>query len=184
MYGQCDYICSLCPRLIISDSVTVVTVDSTDTLLIDIPAATYSNCYKYCIVVAQAIPAGATINMPVAISIGGDTTTVYPLTTRNCAQVVACQIRTRTRYAVRVATTGTGGTFRVLGCLPCAPNNALASLPVAPAALAASVSTLSATPTATKVATTTATPKKATTPKTVSTMTVKADTVTVSKEEK
>lgn len=182
MYGQCDYICKLCPRLIISDSVTVVTVDSVDTLVIDIPAATYSNGCKYCIVIAQAIPATATINMPVAISIGGDTTTVYPLTTCNCAQVVACQVRTRTRYAVRVATTGTGGTFRVLGCLPCAPNNALASLPVA-AAAAASVSTMSATSTAPKkVATAPTATKKTTTPKTVSTMTVKADTVTVSKE--
>lgn len=181
MYGQCDYICKLCPRLIISDSVTVVTVDSVDTLVIDIPAATYSNGCKYCIVIAQAIPATATINMPVAISIGGDTTTVYPLTTKCCTQVVACQIHTRTRYAVRVATTGTGGTFKVLGCLPCAPNTVLASLPVA-AAAAASMSTMSATPTATKVANSSATPKKATTPKTVSTMTVKADTVTISKE--
>lgn len=124
---QCN---TLCPNLIISTSVTVVTVNGVDTLLINIPAGSYRNGCKYCIVVAQTIPATATINMPVAISIDGNTTTVYPLTNRCCAQITACAIRTRTRYPVCVSTSATGGTFKVLSGLCCAPNNALASLPV------------------------------------------------------
>lgn len=128
---SCNRNCNtLCPNLIISTSVTVVTVDGTDTLLINIPTGSYRNGCKYCIVVAQAIPATATINMPVAVSIGGDTTTVYPMTNKCCAQITACSIRTRTRYPVCVSTNATGGTFKVLSGLCCAPNNALASLPV------------------------------------------------------
>lgn len=128
---SCNKNCNtLCPNLIISTSVTVVTVDGTDTLLINIPTGSYRNGCKYCIVVAQAIPATATINMPVAVSIGGDTTTVYPMTNKCCAQITACSIRTRTRYPVCVSTNATGGTFKVLSGLCCAPNNALASLPV------------------------------------------------------
>lgn len=140
---NCNRNCNaICPNLAISTSVAVVTVDGTDTLLVNIPAGSYANGCKYCIVVAQSIPSTATINMPVAISIGGDTTTVYPLTNRCCVQVTACAIRTRTRYPVCVSTSATGGTFKVLSGLSCAPNNALASLPVAATPAAATVSTL------------------------------------------
>lgn len=128
---SCNRNCNrLCPNLIISTSVAVVTVNGTDTLLINIPEGTYANGCKYCIVVAQSIPTTVPIGTPVAVSIGGNTTTVYPLTNRCCAQVTACAIRTRTRYPVCVSTSATGGTFKVLSGLSCAPNNALASLPV------------------------------------------------------
>ena len=127
---SCNKNCNrLCPNLIISTAVTLVTIGGTDTLLINIPAGTYRNGCKYCIVVAQSIPTTVPIGTPVAISIGGDTTTVYPVTNRCCAQVTACAIRTRTRYPMCVSTTATGGTFKVLSGLSCAPNNALASLP-------------------------------------------------------
>ena len=151
---SCNRNCNrLCPNLIISTSVAVVTVNGTDTLLINIPEGTYRNGCKYCIVVAQAIPATATINMPVAISIGGDTATVYPLTNRCCAQVTACAIRTRTRYPVCVSTSAAGGTFKVLSGLSCAPNNALASLPV-------TTTTTAAVTTATRAKTTKSTVKE------------------------
>ena len=151
---SCNRNCNtLCPNLIISTSVTVVTVNGTDTLLINIPTGSYRNGCKYCIVVAQAIPATATINMPVAVSIGGDTATVYPLTNRCCAQVTACAIRTRTRYPVCVSTSATGGTFKVLSGLSCAPNNALASLPV-------TTTTTAAVTTATRAKTTKSTVKE------------------------
>ena len=151
---SCNRNCNrLCPNLIISTSVAVVTVNGVDTLLINIPAGTYRNGCKYCIVVAQAIPATATINMPVAISIGGVTTTVYPLTNACCAQVTACAIRTRTRYPVCVSTSATGGTFKVLSGLSCAPNNALASLPV-------TTTTTAAVTTATRAKTTKSTVKE------------------------
>lgn len=184
---SCNYNCrsgnTICRRAIFSDSVTVVTVDGTDTLVIDIPASTYFDGCLYCLYIIQAIPTTATINMPVAISIGGVTTTVYPLTNACCAQITACAIRTRTRYPVRVSTSAIGGTFKVLCGLSCSPNNALASLPIATAA-AASVSTMSATTTAPKKVATAPTTTKKTTAKTVDSMTVQADTVTVIKEEK
>lgn len=139
---SCNRNCNrLCPNLIISTSVAVVTVNGTDTLLINIPEGTYANGCKYCIVVAQSIPTTATIGMPVAVSIGGNTATVYPLTNRCCAQVTACAIRTRTRYPVCVSTSATGGTFKVLSGLYCAPNNALESLP-APTTAAPAVATM------------------------------------------
>lgn len=156
---SCNKNCNrLCPNLIISTAVTLVTVEGTDTLLINIPEGTYKNGCKYCIVVAQSIPSTATINMPVAVSIGGDTATVYPLTNRCCAQVTACAIRTRTRYPVCVSTSATGGTFKVLSGLYCAPNNALASLPVTTTTTAAV--TTATTLTATRAKTTKSTVKE------------------------
>ena len=129
-YNQCNKNCRICDRIIISTAVTVITVDGTDTLVIDIPTGTYFDGCKYCLVIAQAIPTTATIAMPVAISIGGDTTTVYPLTRCDCSQATACAIRTRTKYPVRVSTSAIGGVFKVLSGLSCSPDNALASLPV------------------------------------------------------
>ena len=49
------------------------------TLTIYIPAGSYSRGCKYCIVVAQAIPAETTITAPVVITIGTGTEE-YPLT--------------------------------------------------------------------------------------------------------
>lgn len=125
----CNNECRVCCRAVYSQSVTVVNA----TLVIDIPARTYTNGERFCLFVIQSIPDTATINMPVVISIGGDTATVYPLTRCDCAQVIACAIRTRHRYSVRVATTATGGVFKVLSGLSCAPDNTLAAIPVATA---------------------------------------------------
>lgn len=126
----CQNSCKLCNNLIISQSVTVITIDGTDTLVIDLPARTYGDGCKYCIVIAQTIPTTATINMPVAFSIGGVTTTVYPFVRCDCSQVTACGIRTRTRYSTIVSTNATGGVFKSLGGLCSCPTNNLASLPV------------------------------------------------------
>lgn len=115
--------CKLCRRLIISQAVTF----ANDTLTINLPAGSYNNGERYCIVVAQAIPAATTITAPVVITIGAGTEE-YPLTDRCCAQLTACAIRTRTRYATRVSTSATGGTFKLLGSAACAPNNDLAAI--------------------------------------------------------
>lgn len=120
---SCKPICRLCDRLIISQAVTF----ADGTLTINIPAGSYGNGCKYCIVVAQAIPDETTINAPVVITIG-DGTVEYPLTKCNCAQATACSIRTRTRYSAVVNTSATGGTFRLLGKPCCAPNNALPAI--------------------------------------------------------
>ena len=135
----CKPACRLCKNLIISQSVTVVTVDGTDTLVIDLPVGTYGDNCKYCIVIAQAIPATATINMPVAFSIGGVTTTVYPFVRCDCSQVTACAIRTRTRYSTIVSTNAISGVFKSLGGLSCCPTTNLVSLPVEGAAAAVAV---------------------------------------------
>lgn len=120
---SCKNVCALCPRLVISQAVTF----AGGVLAINLPAGDYQNGEKYCIVVAQTIPATTTINAPVVVTIGTGTAQ-YPLTKRNCAQVTACGIRTRTRYATTVFTSATGGTFRLLGSPCCAPNNALISI--------------------------------------------------------
>ena len=121
--------CSICKNLTISTAVTVVTVDGTDTLVIDIPAGFYPDCRKICLVIAQTIPKTATIAMPVAISIGGDTTTVYPIVACDCAQITACAIRTRKKYPLRISTTPASAVFKSLGGLSCSPNNNLAVIP-------------------------------------------------------
>ena len=126
----CKPVCKLCDRLVISQAVTF---DGTN-LVINLPSGSYNDGCKYCIVVAQAIPAATTINTPVVITIGTGTV-LYPLTNRCCAQVTACAIRTRTRYSTCVATDATGGTFKLLGKPCCSPNNALTSIDgTAPAA--------------------------------------------------
>lgn len=151
----CNNNCKLCNRLIISNSVTVAAVGGVDTLLIDIPASTYMDGYRYCLVIAQTIPDTVTVNMPVAVTIGGVTDPVYPLTRCNCAQVTACAIRTRTKYPVLVSTNATGGVFKVLSGLSCAPNNALASLPVTTTATTPAVAALTVVPGRTTKTTTT-----------------------------
>lgn len=121
--GYCGQTCRLCDRLILSQAVTF----SDGTLTINLPAGSYGDGCRYCIVVAQAIPAGTTIDAPVVITIGTGTAE-YPLTNRFCAQLTACSIRTRTKYPVVVSTSATGGTFKVLGKVACAPNNTLTSI--------------------------------------------------------
>lgn len=130
---SCKTVCKLCDRIRISQGVTF----TGGNLVINLPAGDYQNGQKYCIVVAQSIPTETTINAPVYVTIGAGTE-LYPLTKRNCAQVTACGIRTRTRYSACVVTSATGGSFRLLGQPCCAPNNNLASIngtaPAAPGA--------------------------------------------------
>ena len=126
---MCKNSCNECERKIFSTAITVVTVDGTDNLVIDVPNQTFKNCQRGCIVLIQNIPATATIGMPVAISIGGDTTVVYPLVRNDCSQVTACALRTRVRYPFKVATNATGGVFKILKNLSCSPNNSLLTIP-------------------------------------------------------
>lgn len=139
---QCNRLCS---HLIISQSVTVVTVDGTDTLLIDIPSGSYADNNIYCIIVAQNRPTTATVDMPVAISIGGVTTTVYPLICcRTGLQAVACQVNGRTKIKTLVQTNTTTGIFKALWGLGDCCINRLASLPVTTTTTTAVASTFSA----------------------------------------
>lgn len=120
---SCKTVCCLCDRLILSQAVTF----ADGTLTINLPAGSYNDGKKYCIVVAQAIPEATTISAPVVITIGTGTEE-YPLTNRCCAQLTAASLRTRTRYATVVSTSATGGTFKLLGKASCAPANNLTAI--------------------------------------------------------
>ena len=120
---SCKTVCRLCDRLVLSQAVTF----ADGTLTINLPAGSYNDGQKYCIVIAQAIPEATTITAPVVITIGAGTEE-YPLTNCCCAQVTACSLRTRTRYSTVVSTSATGGTFKMLGKGSCAPSNNLAAI--------------------------------------------------------
>ena len=140
---SCKPICQLCDKIRISQAITF----TDGNLIINLPAGSYNDGEKICIILAQTIPAVTTINAPAFITI--DTgTQQYPLTKSDCSQVTACALRTRTRYSVCVSTTATGGTFKLIGKPCCAPNNRLTSIngtapttPATPAAATASVET-------------------------------------------
>jgi hypothetical protein len=120
----------LCNKLVISDAVTF----ADDTLTINIPLQAYNDNEKYCIVVAQSLPAETTINAPVVITIG-EGTTEYPLLKCDCTPVTACSINTRTRYSTIVRTGIASGSFVLTGRIPCSQcGNTLTSLPVEEAA--------------------------------------------------
>lgn len=118
--SNCKSVCQLCDNLVISQAV----IFADGTLTINLPAGSYGNGCKYCIVIAQTIPAATTITAPVVITIG-DGTEEYPLTTRCCSQVTAAMLRTRTRYSTVVSTSATGAVFKMLGRGCCAPDNSL-----------------------------------------------------------
>ena len=155
---SCKNSCRLCDKLIISQSVSIVTVNGVDTVVIDLPERAYNDGCKYCVIIAQAIPTTATIGSPVAFSIGGDTTTVYPFVKCDCSQITVCGIRTRTRYATVVSTNAIGGVFKSLGGISCFPTNNLTSLPAPTTTAVANFSLRTATPS--KVTKTTTTTKK------------------------
>lgn len=116
----CKNVCKLCDRLVLSQSIQF----TGGNLVINLPAGSYNNNCKYCIVLGQTIPATTTIGAPVVFTIGTGTQ-LYPLVNRCCRPVMACGVRTRTKYAVCVETTATGATFKMLGNPACQPNNNL-----------------------------------------------------------
>lgn len=120
---SCQTSCKLCDRLVISNSVSF----ASGVLTINIPAGDYRDGCRYCLVIAQAIPSTATIGSSVVITIGSGTVD-YPVTLRDCSQATVCNLRTRTKYPMRVATNSTGGTFRILSKVSCTPDNSLPSI--------------------------------------------------------
>ena len=120
---MCNCVGKLCDRFVLSQAVTF----ADGTLTVNLPAGSYGNGCMYCVVIAQAIPAETTITAPVVFTIG-DGTVEYPLVDKCCAQVTACGIRTRTRYATVVSTSATGGTFKMIGKPCCSPDNRLTAI--------------------------------------------------------
>ena len=142
----CKCVGKLCPNFIISTAVAF----TGGNLVITIPAGSYNDNSKVCIVVAQAIPATATINAPVVIQIGTGSQ-LYPVTRCDCAPLTVCGIKTRRRYSMRIETTPTSGVFRLLGktCKCCQPDGlrsingtAPVAEPTTPEAAAASAMSL------------------------------------------
>lgn len=116
----CKPVCRLCSKFIISQDVSF----TGGNLVVNIPAGSYANNEKYCIVLSQNIPDTTTINAPVVISVGTGTE-LYPVVTKCCRPVLAAGIRTRTRYSMVVETSATGANFKLLGnTCPC-PTNVL-----------------------------------------------------------
>lgn len=151
--------CYQCPNFVVSTGVSIVAIDGVDTLVIDIPAdGCYCNGKKICLRISQPIPPEATVNQPVAISIGGDTTTVYPILRCDCTPATACQFRTRKKYPLRIKTSATSAVFRSLGGLSCCPTYELSSIP-APATATPAPAVLVERSTTKTTKTTTTTPK-------------------------
>lgn len=106
--------CKLCDRFIISTAVAF----ADGVLTVTLPAGSYADGCKYCIVIAQTIPAATTIASTVEFVIGAGTES-YPLVDRCGNPVTAGRVRTRTKYPVCVNTTATGGSFRLTRNLCC-----------------------------------------------------------------
>lgn len=124
---ECVKNCRLCPRFIISNSVTF----TGGNLVVDLPLNSYGNCMKYCIVLAQSIPDTATVNAPVVFTIGGGATQ-YPFVNCDCTPILAGQVRTRRIYPTRVSTGVNNGVFKYIGnnCLPSNATTTVNSLPI------------------------------------------------------
>lgn len=119
----------LCKNLVISEAVTFTAPN----LIINIPAGSYANGQRYCLVVGQDIPTDTTIAATVGITIGDDTT-IYPLVNSNCTNVSACRITSRSIYSVVVRTNIQSGVFKLVEpicpCNYCGYNNAAPALPI------------------------------------------------------
>lgn len=110
--------CKLCKNLVLSSSITF----NGTSLVVNLPENSYRNNCCYCIVLAQSIPEATTINAPVIFSIGAGATE-YPFLNCDCTSIYASQVRTRTKYKVKVNTAVGTGVFKYVGNC-CLPNNA------------------------------------------------------------
>ena len=113
--------CRLCNKFVGTVSVAI----DTDTLVLNIPEATYNDCQKLCLAILQELPAAATINMPVAITIGTGTTE-YPLVTCDGNPVLASNLSYRGFYKIKVQTNATTAVFKVISGICQSSNNLLA----------------------------------------------------------
>lgn len=129
--SDCIKNCKICNRLIISQSISYNA--GVNQLIIDLPANSYGNKEKYCLVFAQAIPNTTLLNAQVVFTIGGDQTVGYQFLNKDCTPVLASQVRTRRVYPTRVSTSGTTGVFKYIGNC-CLPSNSLTNANAIPVA--------------------------------------------------
>lgn len=122
----CKPVCKLCTHFVPARSVTY----ASGVLTVNIPSGTYTSGEKYCLVIADTIPADAIIGAPVVVTIGNSAAT-YPLLKCNGAQVVAGNLRSRYKYSTVFSTNVAGaGAFRLLGKVFCCETNRPASVTV------------------------------------------------------
>lgn len=121
---MCNISCNECPNKVFSNSVAIQTIADVDTLVINIPSQTFNDGQRGCLVIVQSIPTAATIEMPVAITIGTGTT-AYTVTDCSGVAVTVPMLRTRRRYPFKVVTNPTTGVFKILKNLSCASVNNL-----------------------------------------------------------
>lgn len=127
---ECVKNCRLCNKFILSQS--IVFNPTVNQLIVDLPAGSYGNCQKYCIVFGQSIPTNTTINAEVVFTIGGNQTIAYPFLNKDCTPIYASQVRTRRIYPTRVNTAVNLGVFKYIGdcCLPSNATTINQSIPV------------------------------------------------------
>lgn len=121
--------CKLCKKLILTQAISYNA--GVNQLIIDLPEGAYINKEKYCIVIAQRIPANATLNAQIVFTIGGDQTIGYPFLNSDCTPVYASQIRSRRVYPSMVSTGIGTGVFKYLGtkCLPSSSTQVADAIP-------------------------------------------------------
>lgn len=113
---MCNNKCSRVCRYLVYSEASAVTGGN---LIVDLPEITYRDCNKFCLVLTQALPDTATVNMPVFVTVGEDTTTTYPLVDCTGLQVTASMITTRCRYPVIRVTNGVSTVFKIQRNLSC-----------------------------------------------------------------
>ena len=96
-----------CNNLIFSTSVTV----TADALVINVPNMS-GRCG--CLAIVQAIPDTATVDLPVVVTVGTDTTQ-YPMVDRCGVQLSAGRLDVYTRYQYKFVAANTQSIFKVRG---------------------------------------------------------------------
>ena len=119
----CRNSCNICRNLIISTAIAF----TGGNLVVTIPAGSYDNGRKVCLVLAQAIPAATTVDAPVVIRIGTGPV-LYPLQKCNGRPVTARSVSPRHRYSTRVLTTSDSGIFRLTGDICCQSSDNLTAI--------------------------------------------------------
>lgn len=133
MSKYCGCIKKECDRLIFATATFTA-----PNYIINLPAGSYGNNERYCIVVTAAPAGDVTAGAPVFFTIGSGTE-LYPFIDCTGRQVTERSIATRYRYSVCVRTTPTTGSFKLMGraCVVRQNNDRLALDGTAPAAAAA-----------------------------------------------
>lgn len=93
---NCNKNCKCCIRKMVSTSVSITGTGTNQVLTITVPAQTFINLERKCLIIAQTLPSGSN-SLPVVIQSG---TQVIPVRVKTGNNLRADQIRCRKRYPV------------------------------------------------------------------------------------